>query len=298
MGGQELRSSGGRVARLVDINEPTVDKGKTVFRPVQYAQFEDGRSVPLKLLRPQGETNLAGPDAAPRAQPAKTSGQVVRPVESGEADPAFADLQSSMAKKAEPKVYNVKDPVAVAKGIQEALGKFKGRASLTQIQEVMPGVTRKTLMRVIDEIQKTKAPNVSYNADSLPNEVFVTRRKMTEAESKGISAAAGESMRDSNFKKGLSNIRSQIKSNVLYLRNLSGQNFEKLGGVNIAPQAIAKRLQKMVDGGEIQIIGEDSGTLFPKVHTGMFDLDSNDEDLLVKFLKKDKPMEIEYRKKK
>ncbi len=124
MGGQEMRSPGGIVKELIYKNEPVVEKGKSIMRPVGYAIFEDGRQVPTKLLQRTGtaQPNVQMSAPAEKApKPARAQQPVVEAPGDQEIDPGFAALQKSMAKKTgTPKVAKTPAKADAAKGSPES----------------------------------------------------------------------------------------------------------------------------------------------------------------------------------
>jgi hypothetical protein len=89
VGGQEMRAAGGRVVELIEKQEPKFNKGqlrnedgsmpeRVTYEPRQYAKLEDGREVPVTLLRsmtpPKGGTPWGAPPNAPAPKTAKAVG--------------------------------------------------------------------------------------------------------------------------------------------------------------------------------------------------------------------------------
>lgn len=227
MGGQEMRSPGGTVTELLYKNEPVVEKGKSVTRPVGYAVLEDGRQVPVKLLQRTGtnqpNVQMSAPkEPAPsRAQPAQQP--ITQAPGDQEIDPAFSALQKKMAAKTgAPKQPKTPKPnVEVKKGSKEALSDRQGQINR-------------------------------------------------------------------NWDMGLKKVRENMEGDSTYLHHFSGPSLDSYGA-QIKSTNVAKKLNEMIQQGDIKIVGENSGKEIKRVSHNMLDEpDALDEDFVVTFLKKKK----------
>lgn len=308
-GGQEMRAPGGIVKELIYKNEPVVEKGKSVVRPVGYAILEDGRQVPTKLLQRTG--TIAQPSAQMSGPKPPVGRKLGAPdIAPQEVDPAFAELQKSMGKKtgSEPpvapttepvgptavdvaappaKTYDAKNVSSVGTAIKDIIRETKGKVAFSQIKERVPGVSNSMINKAYDELIKGRDVNLVRQTDPATKENFIVRRKMTDAERKAKDKGTSVSMRDTNFTKGLQKIREGIKGDVTYLHNFSGYNMAKAGH-EIKDSEIAKRLNAMIEKGEVKVYTENSNKPINHLTQSMFDPEELDEDILIEFVKKAK----------
>jgi hypothetical protein len=295
MGADEMRSTGGTVTELLYKNEPVVESGKTVVRPVGYAVLEDGRQVPVKLLQPSGSAQPNMRMSAPGSAPVQNIGSKGQPKPltpeeqaalASQADPAFKNVQQAMASRTGEAV-DPKDVASVQKAIKQALSAGKGaKVTFTQLRDAIPGVSNTMLNKAIDGFKGTRDANIIRQSEKGTSENFILRRKLSEEEKAAANRASSQASKKSSFDNGLKAIRSEIKEPTTYLRNFSST---KMGdkGQQISNSEIATRFNQMIDSGQVRIIDEATGKEVKKINPGM--ISSLDDDYLLTFQKKAKP---------
>jgi hypothetical protein len=304
-GAMEMRAPGGIVKEMVQVNEPIVRNGKTEYQPAIYGVLEDGRRVPAKMLKPaNGKAANMSNIGQSEPRPSVPAAKAPEAATEATADPAFDKLREAMQKKtsepAETEVlapkyqkttpegklvnYDPKDRADVQTVIKKMLSAKKGKVLFSQLSETMPGLTRSMFNKAVDEMVATTAPNLVRSKVKGSDDMSLVRRAMTKDESKQISRAAGDAVKDNNFTNGLAKIRENIKGNTTYLHNFSGAKMQAAGH-EIKDIEVARRLNKMLEEGKIKVTKENSGDPVDRVTTTMFDPGVLDEDVLITFLK-------------
>lgn len=282
MNGQEMRSSGGVVKELMYKDEPVVEAGKSVIRPVGYAVLEDGRQVPVKLLQRTGTTqpnvSMSAPATATMPKPQAPKPPVASTEQT--ADPAFAAVQKKMAATQN----QPKDLAPVIKGIKQAFKYHTGKTTYTQMQQYMPeGTSRAQIDKALKELKKSK-PNLVTATDPKTKEKYAVMGKMDEDQKTAMSNAAKEE----NFNRGIEAIRAKVKGTTTYLHNFSASEMDKVGA-NVKPAVLTKKINDMIAAGKLKVVGENTGKEHTSVTSKMITSPEDlDEDLLVTFVEESK----------
>ena len=266
-GGMELRAPGGIVKELTTVTEPAVEAGKTVYRPVSYAVLEDGRKVPIGLLKPTGSApqNIASmgqPNASPevtsRARP-----QPAKPVEETpqEADPAFAKVQAAVAKKvaskAEPgEKLTVKQATAKAdrspmvKAIYDARNKYGSQTTYDQVREFAPGATRAQIDKAVKEVQKTLPRLATKTGKDGQPIIYMSKAAPSEGQK------MGEAVKTEQFNKAFKAVFKDDKKKAAYLHNFRQVVSDVKNKIDLSENATVNRINQLIKQGKLKVYAE------------------------------------------
>lgn len=284
MNGQEMRSAGGTVKELLYKDEPVVEAGKSVMKPVGYAVLEDGRQVPVKLLQRSGtaEPNIKMSAPATEAMP-KPSKISPPPVASGQqsADPAFAAVQKKMSAKTAPaaaeETKGASGYTTRELGHQIMKSRPVGKYYYAQIKKDFPGATRGEIDKAIDFL-KTKNERLNRQTDKDAGDQFMVVNKATHAQKVDDKAARfdeifAQASKDKKFG---------------YLHNFQPATLTKMfaskGGNEVSAETTVNGINRMIKNGTIKVYPEGQSDK-PLKKVNLSDLSGDDDiDFVVEYL--------------
>jgi hypothetical protein len=286
-GSMEMRAPGGTVKELITINEPNIVNGKVSYKPTSYGVLEDGRKVPIGMLKPAGVkqpnmTNMgeaSSPVTPTKVNPAKASAEVV-------ADPAFSKVQEAMTKPATKPTAKVPaaqnnppkaDRSEFMNAVIEARNKFGNKVTDDQIREIAPNATRGQIDKAIKELQKTEKYSRLVRATGDDGVPFVLMRKLEPKEASDLA-------KSKNFDRIVDNVIADKK--FVYLRNMSPISVSKSNNIEIKDKDVVSGLNKLIKSGKIKVFPESNPDKFlPKLNASHMDA-LQEEDFIVEVLSK------------